>query len=301
MWFSRRRLNKALKEAEILKIDDDSKIVFMSDAHRGDGGFSDDAVKNRNIMSHALGSYFKEGFTYIELGDGNELWENIYFKTVYRAHKNTFLRIKDFYDDNRLFMIWGNHDMVYRNPKTVKRHFSEMLDAKTDKMVDFMPNLKYHEALRIQYKDRQVPLLALHGHQADFMNYSMWKFNRFFVRLIWKWLQSFGFYDPTSPAQNHIELIRVERRIKKWIHESKTMVIAGHTHRPRFPSPNETPFFNDGSGVHPRSVTAIEIQYGYISLVKWHIITDDMGYLKIEKETLEGPMCLEDYWAAFEA
>ena len=33
------------------------------------------------------------------------------------------------------------------------------------------------------------------------------------------------------------------------------------------------PFFNDGSCVHPRSITGIEIENGEISLIKWEIST----------------------------
>ena len=67
------------------------------------------------------------------------------------------------------------------------------------------------------------------------------------------------------------------------------MVIAGHTHRPRFPEPNELPYFNDGSCVHPRSITGIEIVDLKISLIKWHIISKKDGTLQIVKSVLEEP------------
>ena len=47
------------------------------------------------------------------------------------------------------------------------------------------------------------------------MNYVGWKINRFLVRILWKPLQVWGIKDPTSPAKNYVELIKVERRIKK--------------------------------------------------------------------------------------
>lgn len=288
-------MNRAFKEACKLNINKGSKLVFMSDSHRGDGGFSDELAKNRNIIAHALEYYYQNNFTYIELGDGNELWENNKFNTIYKAHKSMFHILKKFYDKNRLYMLWGNHDMIYKNPKNIQRDYATRKDDKTDEQIDYMPQLKYYEALKIQSTDTNFNLLAFHGHQADFMNYTFWKFNRFFVRYFWKPLQSFGFYDPTSPAQNHKELIRVERRIKKWITESKIAVIAGHTHRPRFPKKHEIPFFNAGSGVHPRSITGIEIENNCISLFKWQINTTKEGILKIEKELLEGPQNIKDF------
>ena len=47
------------------------------------------------------------------------------------------------------------------------------------------------------------------------------------------------------------------------------MIIAGHTHRPHFPQPGNPPYFNDGSCVHPYSITTIEINSGEISIIKW--------------------------------
>jgi predicted phosphodiesterase len=292
---SRKRLTRAWEKAKCIDIHSESKIVFMSDAHRGDGSFSDELAQNRNIISHALEYYYRQGFTYIELGDGNELWENTFFKSLYRAHKNIFLILKKFHDDNRLHMVWGNHDMIYRNPKMVQKHYDKRKDDQTEELIDFMPNLEYHESILLNCQETGFQLLGMHGHQADMMNYVFWKFNRFFVRVFWKPLQSLGFYDPTSPAQNHKELIRVERRIKKWITETNMPIIAGHTHRPRFPEKGEIPFFNSGSGVHPRSITGIEIEKGQISLFKWQINTTPEGVLKVEKELLEGPKPFTDY------
>ncbi|MFT7350008.1 MAG: putative phosphodiesterase, partial [Candidatus Paceibacteria bacterium] len=82
----------------------------------------------------------------------------------------------------------------------------------------------------------------------------------------------------------------------KWILcNGEQMTIVGHTHRPRFPSPGEIPFFNDGSCVHPRSITGIEIEDGAISLIKWHIATKTDGTLQIVRVLLEGPQKLVAY------
>jgi hypothetical protein len=47
--------------------------------------------------------------------------------------------------------------------------------------------------------------------------------------------------------------------------------------------------------VHPRSITGIEIENGTISLIKWHIETNEEGFLQIVKVLLEGPQKLVDY------
>lgn len=112
-------------------------------------------------------------------------------------------------------------------------------------------------------------------------------------------MQVWGIADPTSPAKNHKELIKVEKRIKRWIlHNNEKLTIVGHTHRPRFPEPGDIPFFNDGSCVHPRSITGIEIENGKISLIKWQIATTEDGTLRVVRVLLEGPQKLIDYQRA---
>ena len=296
MFSAKKRLNKAYREACKIHFDDNSKFILFSDCHRGDNSFADDFANNRNIYFHALKHYFNEGFSYCELGDGDELWENISFESILNAHKNVFLLMKQFHEEGRLHMIWGNHDMVYRNPKYVEKHLSTYFDPKVGEDVELFCDIKYHEALILEHSNTGQKLFLMHGHQADWWNYLFWKWSRFLVRILWKPLNVMGIADPTSPAKNYKELIKVERRTKKWISENNNLVtIAGHTHRPRFPEPGDIAFFNDGSCVHPRSITGLEIENGAISLIKWQIATTDDGILKIVRVLLEGPIPLKDY------
>jgi len=293
---SQSRLNRAFTNARVIHFDDSSKFILFSDCHRGDNSFADDFANNRNIYFHALQYYYNEGFTYCELGDGDELWENLKFDTILKAHKNVYLLLQKFHKRNRLEMIWGNHDMVYRDPKHVKKHLSTYFDTKTDSNVPLFPNIKYHEAIILKHKNTKQNIFLLHGHQADFMNYVGWRINRFLVRVLWKPLQVVGIADPTSPAKNYKETIKVERRIKKWIAKNKNqLTIIGHTHRPRFPEAGELALFNDGSCVHPRSITGIEIENGSITLIKWQIATTEGGILKIIRVPLEGPQKLTEF------
>lgn len=105
----------------------------------------------------------------------------------------------------------------------------------------------------------------------------------------------FGVNDPTSTAKNYAKKDAVELKLSEWVIREKHMLIAGHTHRPMFPEVGEPPYFNDGSSVHPRSITAIEIDSGNITLVKWNVKTKDDGTLFIGREILAGPRKLSDY------
>ncbi|MCV6630045.1 MAG: metallophosphoesterase family protein [Flavobacteriaceae bacterium] len=290
------RLTRAYKQAKRVAFNDDSKFILFSDCHRGDNSFADDFANNRNIYFHALTHYFKEGFTYIELGDGDELWENLNFRSIFEAHKNVYQLLQRFHEENRLHMIWGNHDMVYRNPKYVKKHLSKYFEPVIGKDKSLFTDIAYHEAVVLQHEQNKQEIFLAHGHQADFMNYIGWKINRVLVRILWKPLQVVGIADPTSPAKNYKELIKVERRVKRWISEnSHKITVIGHTHRPRFPEPGEIPLFNDGSCVHPRSITGIEVENGSICLIKWQIDTNEEGVLRVVRKVLEGPQNLKDY------
>jgi hypothetical protein len=66
--------------------DDRSKFVFFSDVHRGDDSLSDEFARNRHIYYHALNYYYRDDFTYVEVGDGDELWENGLFRRIYNSH-----------------------------------------------------------------------------------------------------------------------------------------------------------------------------------------------------------------------
>ncbi len=293
------RLTRAYKNAKLVPFDDTSKFILFSDCHRGDNSFADDFAKNRNIYYHALKHYYNNDFQYCEIGDGDELWENRTFEPIFEAHKNVFQLLRKYHLENRLHMLWGNHDMVYKDEAYVKKYLSSYFEPIDDKAKELFEGITYHEGVVLKHKDTQQELFLTHGHQADWWNYTFWRWGRFLVRVLWQPLQVWGIADPTSPAKNYKELIKVERRIKRWILNNDLLItIVGHTHRPRFPEPGDIPFFNDGSCVHPRSITGIEIENGTIALIKWQIATKDDGTLQIVRILLEGPQKLIDYQEA---
>ncbi|MCK4562247.1 MAG: metallophosphoesterase family protein [Flavobacteriaceae bacterium] len=291
-------LSKAFKNAKNITIDKGSKIIFFSDLHRGDNSYADDFRHNMIIHEHALKDYFKKEFTYIEIGDGIELWENKSFAPIYHAHKASFDMLKEFRQEKRLFLLWGNHDMEFRDPIFVEKLRNKYFLPKNLAEKNILFDLKYYESLLLSIENTNKTIFVLHGHQADYMNYIHWKFNRFFVRYFWKYMQKwFGISDPTSPAKNYTNLIKVEKKLNKWIVKNNNqMVICGHTHRPRFPDPGDIPHFNDGSCVHPNSIIGIEIINLKISLIKWYEIHNSKTNKKeIKRVILEGPTDLDKF------
>ena len=143
---STKRLSRALANAKQISFDNSSKFVFFSDCHRGDNSFADDFANNRNIYFHALTYYFKNNFNYCELGDGDELWENLNFKAIFEAHKNVYQLLKKFHLEDRLHMVWGNHDMVYRDAKVVAKQLGIILNllmAKTNHFLKDSNTMKH--------------------------------------------------------------------------------------------------------------------------------------------------------------
>ena len=138
------RLSNAYNRAKTIPFDDTSKFILFSDCHRGDNSFSDEFANNRNIYYHALKHYFNNGFQYCELGDGDELWENLSFEPIFEVHKNIYMLMKLFQEKNRLHMIYGNHDMVYRNPEYVKKHLYTYFEPKDEKEATLLDQFNNH-------------------------------------------------------------------------------------------------------------------------------------------------------------
>ena len=88
-----KRLTQVFKSSKEIPFDDTSKFIFFSDCHRGDNSWADDFAQNQNLFFHALNQYYDQGFTYIEIGDGDELWENKNFGDIRRAYDNIFFEI----------------------------------------------------------------------------------------------------------------------------------------------------------------------------------------------------------------
>ena len=157
--------------------------------------------------------------------------------------------------------------------------------------------IKAYEGIILENEDNnQHRIFLLHGHQGDLINDRLWKLGKFLVRYIWRPLEIWGFNDPTRAAKNYRKKNSIEQQLITWSKENNIMLITGHTHRSSFANLDEPMYFNSGSCIHPTAITAIEIEYGRISLVKWSIMTREDNSIYVGKEVLKGPVKLEDYF-----
>lgn len=283
------RISRVFNSAEEIPFDDSSKIILMSDVHRGDGTWADDLLKNETIYYAALTHYYYENYTYIEIGDGDELWKNNRITSILPTHREAFLLLSKFFGEDRLYFIYGNHDTVKSNKGFAKHNHYQYYDQLEGKNIELFENIKFHEGLILRHNVTNQKIFLIHGHQASFLDYEMWRLRRFLVRYLWRPLELLGINDPTSTAKNYKKKDSIEKKLIEWVTQEKQMLIAGHTHRPTFPEVSAPPYFNDGSCVHPNSITGIEISEGSIILVKWNVKTKIDGALFIGKEILAGP------------
>lgn len=288
-------LTKIFQSAEEIAINDSSKIIIMSDCHRGDGSWADNFSKNQNIYFVALSHYYDNGYTYIELGDGDELWENRDYTEIMREHDNVFWLLVKFINADRFYSLYGNHDMAKKkNLFKVSRDYKNY-DERDRVYLPLFERIKFHNGLILRNNENGQKIFLVHGHQVDYLNDNLWKLSRFLVRYLWRTLEVWGVNDPTSAAKNYDKKAGVEKKLVEWVEREKQMLIAGHTHRPVFPTIEATPYFNDGSCVHPRCITGIEIVNGTITLIKWSIVARKDGTLAIDRDILAGPEKLTNY------
>lgn len=293
------RLTSVYNKSEVITFDDTSKFIILSDCHRGDNSSADDFAPNKGIYKSALNYYYKRGYTYIEIGDGDELWENDHLSELFNAHWDAYLLLRKFHRDGRLLMIWGNHDIYKKNKRFVKKNLHNYYNRETQSFEPLFDSIKLHEGLILSYRDTPHNIFIVHGHQGDLLNDLLWPLARFLVRYIWRYIQLLRFRDLISPARNDSRMFAVEDAIMQWVRATGQMVIAGHTHHAMFPNPGETPYFNDGCCVYKGYITGIEIQNGEIMLVKWSKNIRDQGEPAFTREILAGPERIESFFPGY--
>jgi hypothetical protein len=229
-----------IPNANIKTVPSNAKYIVMSDCHRGVGSAADEFAHNSLIYKCALEYYLKENFTYIELGDAEELWENDSFEQIYITHTSVYDLLRRFHDPDpaqtRYLKVWGNHDEVWRDDPAPLRalfpgievHEAIMITGHDPNSPEFgivsqdsgMVRQAHHERYTQPARPELVEgqnlgscthisgasafsILLMHGHQADPICTGLRaKISRFFVRHAWTGLQRYGIGDPTRAAEN---------------------------------------------------------------------------------------------------
>jgi hypothetical protein len=267
-----------------------TKFIIFSDQHKGDKSAADDFKNNEANYLAALKYYNEAKFSFIDLGDSEELWK---FKPadILPANKVT-LQAEAAFQPSRFYKTFGNHDLIWKNKADVffllKKYFA-------------MP-LHVHEGIVIKLKCAHsfLNIFLTHGHQGDAMSDNNW-FSTWLVAHVWMPMQRFLRINVNTPSKDYS--LRNEHNImmSEWSGQQQNLLlITGHTHVPVFasgryfnhPSNNidgveqsniKPSYFNTGCCCFSDGdITGIEIADGFIRLIKWYEAEN-----KIERKILE--------------
>jgi UDP-2,3-diacylglucosamine pyrophosphatase LpxH len=215
------------KRGLIFEITNADKFIILSDQHKGARDYADDfSLAEKNYLK-ALEYYNQQNFHYINLGDSEELWENL-IESVINHNKNTFEAEKAFIAKDRFTKIFGNHDLYWDNDPLAGFNLNRIYGKK----------IRIYEGaiLRMPIGDNKFDIFLTHGHQGDLQSDGNW-FSKWFVSTIWAPLQAYLQINPNTPAYDNQLKTAHNTMMYSWIVEQHNKaLITGHTHQPVFAS-----------------------------------------------------------------
>lgn len=215
------------KRGLLLDVSLKDKLIIFSDQHKGARDFADDFSLSEKNYLEALTYYYSNGFHYINLGDSEELWENL-VESVIRHNQATFEAEKKFLRDNKFIKIFGNHDLYWDNDPLSSFNLNRIYGQK----------IRVYEGLILKYSldEKLLNIFLTHGHQGDLQSDGNW-FSKWFVSTIWAPFQSFLRINPNTPAYDNQLKTAHNSLMYTWQAQQKnTVLITGHTHQPVFAS-----------------------------------------------------------------
>jgi len=226
-------LQKVFREAQenIVRFDiRKDKWILFSDLHKGAKNGADDFRRCEGHYVTALEHYFEAGFSLCVMGDAEELWEE-FPRTVIQHNPVSFAAESRFHHEGRYLRLWGNHDEIWEDPKSVRRLLQPLYGKR---------RLEVPEAILLDVRDGNKTLgriLLIHGHQGTQNEGGNNRFAKWILHNIWRPLQVLTGFSCNTPA-NDWQLRRArDKIIYQWVVTQPGLVlIAGHTHAPVFAS-----------------------------------------------------------------
>lgn len=213
---------------------DDTRVIVLSDLHRGQRDSADDFRQCETTYGQALDFYLREGYSLVVLGDSEELWEG-WPKWVLDAYEHSVGLEARFHSSGseRYFKVWGNHDDLWQFPEQVTKHLDGLLGP-----------IRVLEGLDLHLLDGDHELgrvFLVHGHQGTRSNDRWSRFSRFFVRWFWRPYQRLTKVRLTTPARDYELREKHDLAMYDWAAAIPGLILlAGHTHNPVFLSKAET-------------------------------------------------------------
>jgi predicted phosphodiesterase len=204
-----------------------AKFIILSDQHKGCKDPADDFASAEVNYRKALQQYYDNGFTFINIGDCEELWENTP-KAVIENNRLTLLEEARFLQDGRYYRVFGNHDLEW-NYLIQQNQFLKPI---------FGDKLKVYEGilLNTKYNQQEYAVFLTHGHQGDKRSDGN-PFSKWVVAAIWTPIQRLLEISINTTADS-FELVDQHNIIMyEWSATQKNLLfVSGHTHKPVFAS-----------------------------------------------------------------
>ena len=203
------------------------KFIILSDQHKGAKDFADDFPLAEPNYLKALSYYQNHNFHYINLGDSEELWENL-MESVIKNNKISFEAEKQFIKTDSFTKIFGNHDLYWDNDPLASFNLNRIYGQKIP--------IYEGAVLKTLIEGKTLNIFLTHGHQGDLQSDGNW-LSKWFVSTIWAPLQSFLRINPNTPAYDNQLKTKHNSLMYSWqAMQSNTSLITGHTHQPVFAS-----------------------------------------------------------------
>lgn len=215
------------KKGELLHMDSSSRVIIFSDHHKGARNGSDDFARAADNYQQALAYYNEKGYTYFNLGDAEELWENSIL-AVLKHNKTAFELEKRFVERSAMYKVIGNHDLFWGNDPFASLYLKKM----------YGQDIPIHTGLviRMDLGGRTMDIFCTHGHQGDKQSDGN-AFSKWFVSWIWGPLQSYLRINTNRPSSNNELKTLHNTFMYNWSCKQKNLLlITGHTHQPVFRS-----------------------------------------------------------------
>jgi predicted phosphodiesterase len=236
---NKERIHKALSELQqhiisnpgkkgpIIPFDSSHSFVVFSDQHKGAKNGADDfAYAEKNYLT-ALDYYHHAGFHLINLGDSEELWENM-LASVKKHNEPSFEKERLFIAQKAFIKVFGNHDLNWDNDPLAQLQIEGIFGEK----IPIYEGVLLHTTVN----NKALQIFLTHGHQGDEMSDGN-ALSKWFVANVWAPLQSFLDIHPNTPAYDDNLKTEHNRLMYEWsAQQPNVLLITGHTHQPVFES-----------------------------------------------------------------
>jgi UDP-2,3-diacylglucosamine pyrophosphatase LpxH len=299
--YSRSKRTKS-RRLKVIHTDlNNARFIIFSDQHKGNRSWADDFQASEKNYIAALNHYNSNQFTFINLGDSEELWK---FTTqqILPANKEAFAAEAAF-QPTRYYKTFGNHDLIWKNKLDVIMLLKDI----------FKMPLPVYEGLvlRDDSGNSKLDIFLTHGHQGDMMSDNN-ALSTWIVAHIWLPLQRYLRININSPSKDFSLRNKHNKMMYDWSSRQKDLLlITGHTHNPVFASGKyfdhpsnkidtgkttyelRPSYFNTGCCCYnDGDITGIEIADGFIRLIKWY--DEEVQSKKMLLEEIELSLLLKD-------